>query len=80
MRRPLADTLVDLVESMTPVRAGAAGVRVSSLAIDLPLEVLLTGPADDPVLLANHPRWRWVTEFDDFSGRLAAQIDLDAGP
>ena len=78
MRRPLADTLVDLVESMTPARAGAAGVRVASLAIDLPLEVLVAGTADDPVLLANHPRWRWVTEFDDYPGRLAAHIDLDA--
>lgn len=77
MRRPLADTLVDLVETMTPVRAGAAGLRVASLAIDVPLEVLVTGPADDPVLLANHPRWRWVTDFDDVLSRLTAHIDLD---
>lgn len=76
MRRPLAETLVEMLDTMGPIRVGAAGLRISSIALDLPLEVLLTGPDDDPVLLANHPRWRWTTDFDERPGRLNALIEI----
>ena len=48
MRRPLADTLIDLLEPLTVTSAQSATLRVSEAALDLPLEVRVTGRADAP--------------------------------
>jgi hypothetical protein len=72
-RLPLSDTLVELLEGVTP---GDGMVRVQRVAFDLPLEVALSGTAEEPELRANLPRWRWPTDFDSRPGRLAATFDL----
>jgi hypothetical protein len=70
-RRPLAVTLVELVEALAPARAATAGVRVTDLRFELPLEVAI---APDGELLGNVRRWRWPTEFDERPSRLAARF------
>jgi hypothetical protein len=78
MRRlPLADTLVALLEGIPPT---GGTLSVSRVALDLPLEVALSGPAEEPELLANLPRWRWPTDFDSRPGRLVATFDLGSAP
>ena len=76
-RLPLADTLVELLEGLTP---GGGSIRVDRVMFDLPLEVALHGTAEEPELLANLPRWRWPTDFDARPGRLAATFDLGSAP
>jgi hypothetical protein len=75
-RRPLSDTLVELLEGLTPARAAAGGIRVERVAFALPLELRLAGSADAPLLLGNLRRWRWPTDFDDRLNRLSASFDL----
>ncbi len=74
MRRALADTLIELLESLLPARAEEAGVRVTDVVLDLPLEVRVAGSAADPSFLADAPRWRWTTDFDERPGRLRASF------
>jgi hypothetical protein len=76
-RLPFADTLAGLVDSMVPTRARGAGVRVDTARIALPLEVRVAGTPDEPLLLANAPRWRWTTEFDSRPGFL--DVSLTSG-
>jgi len=75
-RRPLADTLVELLESLVPVRAAEAGIRVADVALELPLEIKV-GPGGE--LLANPPRWRWTTDFDERPSRIAARFQVVDG-
>lgn len=70
-RRPLADTLVELLDGLAPARAAEAGVRVSDMRFELPLEVAF---APDGSLLGNVRRWRWPTDFDERPSRLAARF------
>jgi hypothetical protein len=73
MRRPLWETLLELVDAVRPAGAGAAGVRVTGLSVDVPLEVTLHRTADGVELLANLPRWRWETDFDQRGGRMRVE-------
>ena len=75
-RRPLGDTLVELLEGLVPDRAAAGGIRVARVKLDLPLEVKLAG---DGTLLGNVRRWRWPTDFDERPSRLAASFHLVQG-
>jgi hypothetical protein len=74
-RRPLATTLVELVEGVVPERA-EAGLRVDRLRLDLPLELKVDRKGR---LLGNVRRWRWPTDFDEPLGRLAASFELVQG-
>jgi hypothetical protein len=78
-RRLLSDTLVELLEALQPADAATAGVRLSRVALDLPFEVRLAGTAERPELLADLPRWRWRTFFDDEPSRLAISVARDGG-
>jgi hypothetical protein len=40
----------------------------------LPLEVRFAGTAEQPELLADVPRWRWRTVFDDVPSRLVVDV------
>src|SRR5262249_43013950 len=76
-RRPLADTLVELLESVVPAPAAPrGGIRVHDVELGLPLEMRL---GDDGVLLGNVRRWRWPTIFDEHPSRLAASFHLIEG-
>ena len=73
-RRPFAETLLELLESFQPAGAAATSVRIRAVDLDLPFEVRLAGTLEEPELLADLPRWRWRTFFDDEPSRLSLSI------
>ena len=73
MIRPLWETLVEILESVSP--DAASGVRVASVRLDLPIEVEIRSSGDGLAFLADVPRWRWATDFDPQRGR----VKLDCG-
>jgi hypothetical protein len=73
MRRPFADTLLDLLAGATPSPELSAWIRVTSLSLDLPVEIQIQrspGHHGDWEVVADVPRWRWQTDFDPPRGRL----------
>ena len=70
-RVPLAETLVELLDSLETDRAAAGGIRLGDVRLVLPLELRL---GDDGELLGNVRRWRWPTEFDDRPAQLDARF------
>ena len=69
-RRPLWQTLSDVVGGLGVPKIQGAGFRVSGFCLDLPMEVLISGTTDDLQLYADVPRWRWTTDFDQPISRL----------
>lgn len=73
MRRALWETVTELVEAVQPANESGVSVRIASLSLDVPIEMLLR-PAADALegveLLGELPRWRWTTAFDKQRGRL----------
>jgi hypothetical protein len=80
MRRPLWETLVELVEAVRPAPEAAEGITVRSVRMDLPIEVQVRQAADGPELLADLPSWRWSTVFDRQRGRLRLYYRQDGAP
>ncbi len=81
MRRPLAETLVEIVGALAPEESRDGEVRVRGLRLDLPVEVALgdgSGPDAAGELLADLPSWRWRTLFDHPLSRLV--LDCRLGP
>ena len=76
-RRPLAETLLELLESFQPAEAKVVGIGLRAVALELPFEVRLAGTAEAPELYADLPRWRWRTFFDDEPSRLTLSIGRD---
>jgi hypothetical protein len=73
MRRSLADTLLDVIESVAMPPAGSP-VRVTRVDFDLPLEVEVRGSATAPLFCADLPRWRWTTDFDTSPSRMRFSV------
>ena len=72
MRPTLTESLVEILDGIVPPDPS---LRVTSLSLDLPLEVSLAWDEDGaPVLLAGPPRWRWPTVFDSRPGRLLLHL------
>lgn len=78
MKRALADMLVEVVSGLQPEGA-APLVRVTSVYLDLPVEVGLRSTAGTLELLAELPRWRWRTDFDGEAGRLKVRWAEEGG-
>ncbi len=79
MRRPLADTLVEIVGALAPVEDRDGGLSVRGLRLDLPVEVALgrgSGPKREDELLVDVPSWRWQTLFDVPVSRLVLDCRL----
>jgi len=70
MRRALWETVVDLVSGIHPMDDVEMLLRVTSLSLDVPIEVAVRQTAAGLEILADLPRWRWTTAFDDQRGRL----------
>lgn len=73
MRPELWETVVDLVGSAMPDDEAQNVVRVTSIWLDVPIEVTMRSGArtsEEVKVLAHLPRWRWTTVFDDQRGRL----------
>lgn len=70
MRRPLWETVLELMESVLPVANEESLIQVVNVWMDLPLEVTLQRRGSELALLGDLPRWRWRTVFDAEPGRL----------
>ena len=78
MRRTFAQTLIDLAEATQPAPEIAEWIRVTELSVDLPIEMAMhrvevKGKGDgegELEFLADVPRWRWRTPFDETPSRL----------
>jgi hypothetical protein len=75
MSRPLWQTLVDLVEAV--LAPADSEIRVRDAYIDLPLEVRVQRRGNELEFLADVPRWRWETVFDEKRGRLKLKVGGD---
>lgn len=80
MRRTLSETLVDLAEAMLPQRDIAEWFRVTGISMSFPIEVALRRVDDGMDLLADAPRWRWRTPFDEEPGRMHITWEENPNP
>jgi hypothetical protein len=70
MRRALGETLLDLLQAVGVQGRAAESFRVTGVFLDLPIEVTLRWTGTKVEFLADLPRWRWSTPFDEPRGRL----------
>ncbi|HEY3063443.1 MAG TPA: hypothetical protein VGL99_31110 [Chloroflexota bacterium] len=70
MQRVLWQTLIELADAARPVGRAADQLRVTSLTLDLPIELAMARSSTGIEILADLPRWRWPTDFDPPLGRL----------
>ena len=78
MKRPLSETLAELVDGLAVPSEAAADFRIRSVGLDLPIEIGV-GPEANPILLADLPGWRWPTDFDVPPARLRVRLG-EGGP
>jgi hypothetical protein len=72
MKRLLADTLIELAESIALPADASFPISVTSLHVDLPMEVRLGIRDGNWELFADVPEWRWQTGWEPPLGRLRA--------
>jgi hypothetical protein len=77
MRRELWETLVELLVALTPDN-DATTLRVTSMHLDLPVELRLRQGSDGLRLLADLPRWRWRAGMSEPLGRMQIVIHEEA--
>jgi hypothetical protein len=78
MRPTLSASLLEILGGLLPLDGS---IRVTGLALDLPLEVACkTLPDGAPVILAGPPRWRWTTDFDNRPGRIRVSFAAGGQP
>ena len=70
MRRPLAETLLELAGALVPADGGDPSLRITRLFIDVPIEIRLEKSGVDWELHADLPQWRWQTGLEELPGRL----------
>lgn len=75
MRRSLAETLTGLAEAMSPAPEIQEWIRVTSLTMDVPIEIAMHGQTENAELFANPPQWRWRTPFDEIPSRLRITLE-----
>lgn len=78
-RRPLGETLGEIAGSALGLRGGElrGGVRVTSIDLDLPLDLRLGSDADGPVLIGDLPLFRLRTAFDTEPARLVVRFQAE---
>lgn len=72
MRPELWSSLASLMDALEPPEE--AGMRLSAVTLDLPLEIALRRSGDEIVVLGSPPRWRWTTAFDERPARLRVEL------
>ncbi len=72
MRRPLAETMIDLTSAAIPFGQAepVEALHITSLVIDVPIEVRLRRSAGELEFLADIPSWRWQTGLEEPRSRL----------
>ena len=73
-RRPFGDVVSSLVDALTSPELAAAGLRVTRLAVDVPVEVALERSGSEIDFIAEIPLWRWRSEFDREPGRMVLHL------
>jgi hypothetical protein len=76
MKRPLGDTVLEMVESVQPFGPRQEQIRVVKVYFDVPLEVAVRGSIKNAELLGDLPTWRWRTWFDQKPGRMKLECNL----
>lgn len=74
MRRPLALTLQELLDSFQPAGRPGSAVLVTAVSLDLPLEVELARHPGYLEFRGDLPGWRWPTVFDPLRSRLRMTV------
>ena len=79
MRRPLAETLLDLTGAAFESPQDAQQIHITSMSVDIPIEVRLrrSEANGDWELLADMPSWRWQTGLEEERGRLRIKLDSE---
>ena len=72
MRPELWTSLASLMDALEPPEE--AGMRLSAVTLDLPLEIAFRRSGDEVVVLGSPPRWRWMTAFDERPARLRVEL------
>ena len=75
MRRALWETIAELTDATRSRLPDAGLVRVTGVALDLPIEIGLRRGAEGVEVLGDVPRWRWTSGFDESRGRLRLRIE-----
>lgn len=70
MPRELWETLLELVDAVRPDTEMQGLIHITGLTLDLPVEIGMRRNSRDVVILADLPRWRWKTDFDQQPGRM----------
>lgn len=73
-RRPLGETLGEIAGSALGMNSGAL-VQITSIDLDLPLDLRLGEDADGPVLVGDVPLFRMRTDFDTEPSRLKIRFE-----
>jgi hypothetical protein len=74
VKRQLWETLCEVVDGLMPVATDGVDIRVTTVGLDLPMEIDVSDSGDGPIVQADLPRWRWPTDFDVEPGRLQVQL------
>ena len=71
MKRALSETLIELAHAVMPSDGPeAAVIRVTSVEMDLPVEVTIRRSIEGVEFLADLPSWRLTTVFDAPKSRM----------
>jgi hypothetical protein len=70
MRRALWEMIAEVVDSVQPHANGGPVVRVTSVYVDMPIEIALRRTSTGVEVLADVPRSRWHSGFGEQRGRL----------
>jgi hypothetical protein len=73
-RRELWQTVIDIVEALTPTNADALGVRITDVEINLPVEIVLRTTEVGFRVLIDAPVWRQQAGIELQKGRLAMRL------
>jgi hypothetical protein len=74
MRRELWETIVDLLEAVASLQTRETGLHITSLMVDLPVEVLVRQTAVGFTLLADLPQSRWTEGLTAQPGRMQLHL------
>jgi hypothetical protein len=74
VKRQLWETLCEVVDGLMPVSTEGVDIRVTTIGLDLPMEIDVSDSGDGAIVQADLPRWRWPTDFDVEPGRLQVRL------
>lgn len=78
-RRLLGETLSEIAGSALDLGPGAAQmVRVTSIELDLPIDIRIARLGTEAVLVGDVPLFHWRTDFDPPPARL--QVSFESAP